>query len=172
MLYLVAPLVGAWIEIALSGGLREGYRTSLLSWERGLKSRLIVVIHWRSVVAPLVGAWIEMVIYSDSIRSVVSRSSRGSVDWNLYIIHLIHLFSVAPLVGAWIEMPELGEVCNYDLSLLSWERGLKLNHIRKINNPGNVAPLVGAWIEIWCMLRKKDCVYRRSSRGSVDWNNY
>ena len=57
---LVAPLVGAWIEIS-GGGLEDSDK----------------------LVAPLVGAWIEMSYpYIQPIRPI----------------------SVAPLVGAWIEI--------------------------------------------------------------------
>ena len=37
MIVIVAPLVGAWIEIDVQDSLDET-RMSLLSWERGLKS--------------------------------------------------------------------------------------------------------------------------------------
>ena len=51
-------------------------------------------------------------------------------------------------MGAWIEIiiPLLhtGETA----SLPSWERGLKLEYIKKNNARISVAPLVGAWIEI------------------------
>ena len=77
---VVAPLVGAWIEMA---------RSILFT---GLKS-----------VAPLVGAWIEIELV------------------NLKIIMLV----VAPLVGAWIEILFLMSIIEQNLSLLSWERGLK-----------------------------------------------
>ena len=76
------------------------------------------------------------------------------------------------------------------LSLLSWERGLKYNIIRGLDNRGQVAPLVGAWIEIRIQavsdtaaivsllswergLKSRSKQWRirricRSSRGSVD----
>ena len=53
---VVAPLVGAWIEITL-GPMKTEYRTSLLSWERGLKC----ITHWYE-------------------NNGIGRSSRGSVD--------------------------------------------------------------------------------------------
>ena len=55
-----------------------------------------------------------------------SRSSRGSVDWNIGMNPTILIILVAPLVGAWIEI--FAEVCE------------------KYGFP--VAPLVGAWIEM------------------------
>ena len=38
--------------------------------------------------------------------------------------------------------------CAILLSLLSWERGLKLEQRYRLNPAHSVAPLVGAWIEI------------------------
>ena len=77
----VAPLVGAWIEIftrkpngaepetsllSWERGLKSGMGVlqnktgkSLLSWERGLKFNLILRVR-SELVAPLVGAWIEI----------------------------------------------------------------------------------------------------------------
>ena len=55
-------------------------------------------------VAPLVGAWIEIVL-----------------------VNLVFgVRSVAPLVGAWIEIPYGDLESIEELSLPSWERGLKL----------------------------------------------
>ena len=53
----VAPLVGAWIEIAV---LRSTHSTLL--------------------VAPLVGAWIEIILKQPIHQSLNRRSPRGSVD--------------------------------------------------------------------------------------------
>ena len=57
--FLVAPLVGAWIEIARNWK-EHSQSWSLLSWERGLKFRHPVSSASRDTVAPLVGAWIEI----------------------------------------------------------------------------------------------------------------
>ena len=57
---LVAPLVGAWIEIkSLLPGLQKD--VSLPLWERGLKYRCTILYPIDFAVAPLVGAWIEIV---------------------------------------------------------------------------------------------------------------
>ena len=74
-------------------------------------------------VAPLVGAWIEI--------------AQAYVD--------VPCGCVAPLVGAWIEIKLSIKITLPLLSLLSWERGLKLYN-RVLNN----------------------FVPCRSSRGSVD----
>ena len=103
-MYVVAPLVGAWIEIIdtliendpepqslpswerglklQSRGLHNEKMPSLPSWERGLKSSEPASTPVPDTVAPLVGAWIE--IYSASLLPLQS--------------------IVAPLVGAWIEI--------------------------------------------------------------------
>ena len=79
---MVAPLVGAWIEINVHD-VRVGISClSLLSWERGLKFHCCRLCICRLCVAPLVGAWIEI------IKALIS------CKW----------FFVAPLVGAWIEI--------------------------------------------------------------------
>ena len=76
------------------------------------------------------GAWIEI------LYLLAERSGR----------------SVAPLVGAWIEIGSFFFVCTYAVvSLLSWERGLKLKERIDADSPVEVAPLVGAWIEIYEM---------------------
>ena len=93
------------------------------------------------------GAWIEICIFP------AFRSFRN----------------VAPLVGAWIEIWTCSECWKYEMSLLSWERGLKflsacflalsrtslLSWERGLKSQNvvphyerDVAPLVGAWIEI------------------------
>ena len=99
---------------------------SLLSWERGLKLSSAIVNFL-----------------------MVCRSSRGSVDWNQRIIKHHQAIRVAPLVGAWIEITDPPQSILFTSpSLLSWERGLKLQR--------------GAAI--------RTLIHRRSSRGSVDWN--
>ena len=76
----VAPLVGAWIEIFCDNPVKPGYK-----------------------VAPLVGAWIE--IPKQDLTEIYAK--------------------VAPLVGAWIEIAICAYIDGFDSSLLSWERGLK-----------------------------------------------
>ena len=76
----VAPLVGAWIETAVSPNSAD-YLVSHPSWVRGLKHATQVNYNNEVEVAPLVGAWIETLV-------------------NLYNKLCSH---VAPLVGAWIE---------------------------------------------------------------------
>ncbi len=57
--FFVAPLVGAWIEIARNWK-EHSQSWSLLSWERGLKYYEMAVNVSSVYVAPLVGAWIEI----------------------------------------------------------------------------------------------------------------
>ena len=76
---LVAPLVGAWIEI---------YKSSVSKWYVSvapLVGAWIEIFPARPacpilIVAPLVGAWIEMLIDLIKIIIIKCRSSRGSVD--------------------------------------------------------------------------------------------
>ena len=75
---------------------------------------------------------------------------------------------VAPLVGAWIEIITYPETDFELVSLLSWERGLKLSRIHLHRLSVLVAPLVGAWIEIAIVRPIFSYLRRRSSRGSVD----
>ena len=118
---------------------------SLLSWERGLKSKQVNTFVDLFAVAPLVGAWIEI------------SSMFGSFSG----------FQVAPLVGAWIEIRQSVTICIRQLSLLSWERGLKSSGAGFFIL-AFVAPLVGAWIEIYYFVWCSSCNFGRSSRGSVD----
>ena len=81
-LKVVAPRVGAWIEIKTFNERNGTITVSLPAWERGLKypagRRGRRLIH----VAPRVGAWIE----------ITPRIVYGSAA------------AVAPRVGAWIEI--------------------------------------------------------------------
>ncbi len=56
---LVAPLVGAWIEI-VANSKPKAIDWSLPSWERGLKYTETAKLMTGGRVAPLVGAWIEI----------------------------------------------------------------------------------------------------------------
>ena len=99
----VAPLVGAWIEMPYDCD-RYAQLTSLLSWERGLKSTTPAQKNTMSVVAPLVGAWIEIPRKSETTPNKDVAPLVGA--WiEIYGIDLKStLLIVAPLVGAWIEI--------------------------------------------------------------------
>ena len=99
---IVAPLVGAWIEINKAGRY-VSFAMSLLSWERGLKY-ISVLDKWywnqrRSSRGSV--DWNIFQCWTNDIE--ISRSSRGSVDWNTTANEKSKLLA----------------------SLLSWERGLK-----------------------------------------------
>ena len=79
--YNVAPCVGAWIEIFDNCWIIRA-PGSLLAWERGLKYTMNYQKFYPTTVAPCVGAWIEMIHYAKN----------G--------VHIV----VAPCVGAWIEI--------------------------------------------------------------------
>ena len=122
---LVAPLVGAWIEMSFGQGV-SGYNESLPSWERGLKSTSCKRCDCQCRSLP---SW---------ERGLKSRSN-GSICLT---------DTVAPLVGAWIEILYPSEMHSSSGSLPSWERGLKFNMTEQVFRILVVAPLVGAWIEI------------------------
>ena len=100
---MVAPLVGAWIEMSAPSGIFINPSLSLPSWERGLKFIVLFPLSVFHCVAPLVGAWIE-----------IPNSFLRNTD-NM----------VAPLVGAWIEIVSGACIQPLSMSLPSWERGLK-----------------------------------------------
>ena len=79
---LVAPLVGAWIEIHTNPSPRKN-TVSLPSWERGLKCKL-------------------------KQKAYLANKSLPSWERGLKFVgrfQPVRCNSVAPLVGAWIEIP-------------------------------------------------------------------
>ena len=82
---IVAPLAGAWIEMNLERLEKCSVQQSLPSRERGLKYLPLQRSVSPSLVAPLAGAWIEI-----SILSMLHQHN-----------------TVAPLAGAWIEISPL-----------------------------------------------------------------
>ena len=99
---LVAPLVGAWIEIR---------------WE--------LIPEKACLVAPLVGAWIEI---AEPGRWKTAKAVAPLVGAWIEIplcLPTTYCFCVAPLVGAWIEILCAAVPLPCTPSLLSWERGLK-----------------------------------------------
>ena len=100
---LVAPIVGAWIEISkVSSNIIKPFE-SLLSWERGLK-----------FTAPG---------QLEKQQSSLLSWERGLKYISLNPQATSHI--VAPIVGAWIEIIHLKHKRDTCESLLSWERGLK-----------------------------------------------
>ena len=78
-------------------------------------------------VAPLVGAWIE-IIYENLLNLREIRVAPLVGAWIEILSMRIDTKqeTVAPLVGAWIEIQKTQKQMQRRLSLLSWERGLKL----------------------------------------------
>ena len=99
---------------------------SLPSWERGLKSVPLLLTLRVAIVAPLVGARIEICHCTAYIKTQ----------------------PVAPLVGARIEIALSVRLRLSQMSLPSWERGLKSLLCMGCMVHRSVAPLVGARIEI------------------------
>ena len=84
---MVAPLVGAWIEINVSSNIIKPLE-SLLSWERGLKFcrsfvRLVEILSLLSWERGL-----KLLIHHNQFYLHLRRSSRGSVDWNCLFLTL------------------------------------------------------------------------------------
>ena len=96
-------------------------------------------------VAPLVGAWIEILGSNAGAMGIRVAPLVGAwieIDPQYTILPMV---TVAPLVGAWIEIVSGSDASQKQMSLPSWERGLKLFLVRT--------------------LRRNRC---RSPRGSVD----
>ena len=76
---VVAPLVGAWIEIILMFGVRFATHVAPLvgAW---IEIAYPAISSLSDTVAPLVGAWIEIFTTHEKATSAACRSSRGSVD--------------------------------------------------------------------------------------------
>ena len=144
---IVAPLVGAWIEIGfrLYLSCSIGVAPLVGAW---IEMMLSPKRFPEPVVAPLVGAWIEIskgMSASEWIKSLPS--------WERGLKYQIH-------INASVQLR----------SLPSWERGLKSRGSNRGLTCLRVAPLVGAWIEISDVRLRTPASGSRSPRGSVDWN--
>ena len=123
-------------------------RASLPSWERGLKSSLMLILLFLTWSLP---SWERGLKFGTSIEYFMTRtcrSPRGSVDWNPSVWFFLYPTIVAPLVGAWIEIVTDPASCTRSESLPSWERGLKFWQDQGTDRLWSVAPLAGATIEI------------------------
>ena len=77
---LVAPYMGAWIEISpyvVSICISDA---SLPTWERGLKLSTLFTLFYYKLVAPYMGAWIEIFKGKGPASPPDGRSLHGSVD--------------------------------------------------------------------------------------------
>ena len=79
MLVIVAPLAGAWIEIAIGKALKLDQAVAPLAgaW---IEIAVTCTPHSTTPVAPLAGAWIEIAVLMLYLSGLVGRSPRGSVD--------------------------------------------------------------------------------------------
>ena len=99
---IVAPLAGAWIEIAKIGSSGDSAK-----------------------VAPLAGAWIEIVVSEKTNKySQVAPLAGAWIEIPNPAYAQIEL-EVAPLAGAWIEILCTQPKSDPNMSLPSRERGLK-----------------------------------------------
>ena len=119
------------------------------------------------------GAWIEINSMPWYASPPSSRTPRGCVDWNIWFIGLILLFScVAPLVGAWIEIRYLCRCdCGKEIVAPLVGAWIEMARWRIIRQWLFVAPLVGAWIEITESGGGDYTSTGRTPRGCVDWNS-
>ena len=143
----VAPLAGAWIEMAKAVITQEG-RPSLPSRERGLKWLCRRIRTGNHEVAPLAGAWIEIADRKEDVKAIHVAPLAGAWIEIAVSPSKPQTFRVAPLAGAWIEIVSVvADIAKRIASLPSRERGLKYL----------VVPVV-QWLQS----------LRRSPRGSVD----
>ena len=104
--FFVAPLVGAWIEISLLN-VNCAYLSSLLSWERGLKSSTVKSLFlWNTSLL----SWERGLKYKEAL--IFQPKCSSLLSWERGLKYK----------EALIFQPK----CS---SLLSWERGLKLTLI-------------------------------------------
>ena len=82
LVYRVAPLAGAWIEITPRN-----------------------ILFYRVYVAPLAGVWIEITLISAVVNRLIGRPPRGGRGLkSLAGKKITKNFEVAPSRGAWIEI--------------------------------------------------------------------
>ena len=136
---IVAPLVGAWIEI-VNYLFQKPVRAVAPLVGAWIEIILCIGIFWTETVAPLVGAWIEITIRrpTESI-SLVAPLVGAWIE--IYGITGCAVFCpVAPLVGAWIEIGNRAGWCTGFPSLPSWERGLKCGVTGRADLRGGRSP--------------------------------
>ena len=190
MTSMVAPLVGAWIEIFPIAFSQSLINVAPLvgAW---IEMYSLLAFNCASLVAPLVGAWIEICMSRSPYELSQSRSPRGSVDWNIFNNMYCIFSAVAPLVGAWIEISIAVVGCWFFTVAPLVGAWIEIINSYRLIASETVAPLVGAWIEIsWTRvqlpwqrslpswergLKSLRMVFSlsyhsRSPRGSVDWN--
>ena len=96
--------MGVWIEIESFFAIPILLRSSLPSWECGLKSKIGKELINPIQVAPFVGVWIEIVMYGFTSRhSVVAPFVGVWIEISSEIQHYLTQW-VAPFVGVWIEI--------------------------------------------------------------------
>ena len=147
--YCVAPLAGAWIEMATICVAEAMLRKSHPSRVRGLKYQPAGRRRLPEQVAPLAGAWIEMRDLFLLFRCVVVAPLAGAwIEMPPQRLGRLNL-RVAPLAGAWIEiLRKSGIISGTKTSHPSRVRGLKCQTVTNASKMTAVAPLAGAWIGI------------------------
>ena len=95
--------MGAWIEISITSSISPSL-TSLLSWERGLKSKKIIII---------INIHVSLLSWERGLKSEKHKDGayhfQSLLSWERGLksklaVYLNISVIVAPLVGAWIEI--------------------------------------------------------------------
>ena len=144
---LVAPLVGAWIEMG-DFTMAIFCNGSRPSWARGLKYFNLDIEIIQGEVAPLVGAWIEIFFGGNSTGIRTSRPSWARGLKFLLRTILPYEKMSRPSWARGLKLSCLAWIFLRRRSRPSWARGLKCQDVAGVRQIYWVAPLVGAWIEI------------------------
>ena len=106
IVHLVAPLMGAWIEIPEWDKFFGTKLVSRPSWARGLKFHIAGrKIIQKVYVAPLMGAWIEIFNHVYILSNQAVAPLMGAwIEIFIYAFIISYFEKVAPLMGAWIEI--------------------------------------------------------------------
>ena len=122
---VVAPYIGAWVEILNS---IPDYISQLVAPYIGAWVEMCIwhSLHMHRWVAPYIGAWVEICLFRCILGYYYCRTLYRCVSRNLAPCLYFFCSFVAPYIGAWVEI---------------W---YYIN-----NNRGKqVAPYIGAWVEI------------------------
>ena len=146
---LVAPFMGAWIEINKIFSFHNILLMSHPLWVRGLKYQDISVKFKIIIVAPFMGAWIEIRLKTNIIKTLICRTLYGCVDWNPSQGIKAVLISCRTLYGCvdWNALFRGAKKKFLSRTLygcVDWNTICTLWHWTS----SFVAPFMGAWIEM------------------------
>ena len=190
--YLVAPHMGAWIEISQMDTY-EAVRLVAPHMGAWIEISTYIPACTSSPVAPHMGAWIEIKCQSWHCSQKLRRTPHGCVDWNQISRPLIMILMSRTPHGCvdWNKF-NLPQLTVKKLSHPTWVRGLKYVLLLFIKSPAvcrtlhgcvdwnlhssaiqyryPVAPYTGACIEILTTRNLGLNLESRTLHGCVDWN--